>query len=70
MKRHPAAHREPIYLYELYDPQNKLISNQTFITRQEDGQIFLNAVIHFRADLDECIKFLHALCDILNVPTT
>ena len=68
IKRHPVAHREPIYLSQLVRQGDMSVISDTMHTTMGDGgRVFFDAINHFHHDFEQCINFLDSLCDVYGV---
>lgn len=63
LKRHPAAHREPLVMSPVYDQQTmNLISERMIVVNTADGKGVFEAVSHFYYDIEQFEKFMDKIC--------
>lgn len=68
VKRHPAAHREPLFMSRLYDQRDmSLISEKIVMVDTKKGKGLFEAVDHLKYDLDQLDKFMSKVCELFNV---
>ena len=65
LKRHPAAHREPLMMTSLYDSKtNSLISERVVVVDIKSGKGVFEAVRAFNDDLKQFEDFMNKICDL------
>ncbi|MBA7479932.1 hypothetical protein ES703_67445 [subsurface metagenome] len=68
IKRHPAAHREPIFLSQLLDKNTfQLISDRIVVVEDEEGKKLFDAVNHLEYDLKILSEFMDKFCLIYGI---
>lgn len=68
LKRHPAAHREPIFLSQLIDKNTlQLISDRIVVVEDEEGKKLFDAVNHLEYDLKMLSEFMDKFCLIYRI---
>lgn len=68
IKRHPAAHREPIFVSSLYEEESmKRISGTIVVTPTKAGKALYDAVNHIDYDFTELQTFMDKLCKVYGV---
>jgi len=68
LKRHPAAHREPIFLSQLVDEKTfQLISDRIVVVEDEEGKKLFDAINHLEYDLKILTEFMDKFCLIYEI---
>lgn len=68
IKRHPAAHREPIFLTQLVRSKDfSMISDRLVIGKNKSGTYLFDAINHMEFDWRTLCEFMDELCKIFKV---
>ena len=68
IKRHPAAHREPIYLTQIFSEQDmRLLADRMVVTDTDGGQVVYDAINHMEHDFKLLGTFMDKLCKVFEV---
>lgn len=68
LKRHPAAHREPIFLGHLLDGNTfQLVSDRIVVIEDKEGKKLFDAINHLEYDLKILSTFMDKLCLIYGI---
>ncbi len=67
IKRHPAAHRQPIFLSTLMDSDGKK-AGDTFVVGDKDSKMLIyDAINHLNYDIDMFQKLMASICSLFGV---
>lgn len=65
LKRHPAAHREPLMMTPVYDEQTmNLISERMIVINTANGKGVFEAINHFYYDIEQFENFMEKICNL------
>lgn len=68
IKRHPAAHREPIYLSTVIVPSKEKPIGDTLVISDKDSRVVIyDALNHLDYDMGEFHKLMGAICELFGV---
>lgn len=68
IKRHPAAHREPIFLSTVVDPTDTRPIGDTFVVTDKDSKVLIyDALNHLKFDLERFHKLMGSICELYGV---
>lgn len=68
IKRHPAAHREPLFFANLVNQKDmSQISERMVVVGTKDGRAFFDAISNMEVDADKLFKIFDSVCDFFSI---